>query len=249
MTRALGQYEFKKSTKMSTLFSSQEKYHHIHQQIVTCYPETYIWPLTSISKPQSSSTSFSSSCHCYLALYSDSFTEALRDHRSGRIISSTGRPEQVIGNFLNNHETLEFILYELKKHHYDVEVAAQDIAETQVHKFYMYNSYFGDNTSIILVDLGILGPSKGNILVEQERQGHGREDEGLDEEDSFKEREMINMEIMQMAEIDQDVGFGSRLSPLPHHYIHTHASSKSVMVHASAEKEQEDAEINPDLLF
>ena len=36
----------------------------------------------------------------------------------------------------------------------DVSLAAQDIAEKQVHKFHMYNTFFGDNTSIILVDLG-----------------------------------------------------------------------------------------------
>lgn len=40
---------------------------------------------------------------CFLALYSDSFTEALRDHRSGRIVAGTGRPEQVIGK--NSIET------------------------------------------------------------------------------------------------------------------------------------------------
>jgi hypothetical protein len=129
---------------------------------VTCYPQTYRWPYSSFAAASAvpdlmneGNNLLGRSNRCYLALYSDSFTEALRDHRSGRIVASTGRPEQVIGNFLSNQETVEFLLYELKKNAYEVEVAAQDIAETQVHKFFMYNSYFGDNTSIILVDLGM----------------------------------------------------------------------------------------------
>lgn len=61
-----------------------------------------------------------------------------------------------VGNFLTNVETLEFILYELKRFQLDVHSAAQDIAEKQVHKFHFYKSFFGDNTSIILVDLCLI---------------------------------------------------------------------------------------------
>eukprot|EP01035_Chromulina_nebulosa_P018326 gene18326-24016_t len=128
VTRAIGQYEFKKNKSFSN-------------QIVTSLPQTYIWER------------FGDVAIDFLAIYSDSLTEALRDHRAGKIIPMTGRPEQVIGNFLTNEDALQFIFPILQSNNYSVDISAKEIALKQVKKFHMFNSFFGDNTSIVLVDL------------------------------------------------------------------------------------------------
>lgn len=137
VTRAMGQYEFKK-----------DNLDDISKHVVTAEPQVYIWPRYEYDMNGIRSNRFD-----FLTLYSDSFTEALRDHRSGKILSQTGRCEQVIGNFLTNQEALLFIDYELRKNNYDVITTSSKVVLKQVNKFFMYDNFFGDNTTIILVDL------------------------------------------------------------------------------------------------
>ena len=89
----------------------------------------------------------------YLALYSDSFTEALMDHPTSQIDDKAGRRPQIIGNSLENEAVMVLFSTVLTELGYNAQISAQQLVEKQVKKFSFNGKYFGDNTSLILVDL------------------------------------------------------------------------------------------------
>jgi len=133
VSRAFGQYEFKQGKAPE-------------DQIVTCIPQTYIWNMRSIREaagPQA---------RLFLSLFSDSFTEALGDHRGGALMDG-GRPVQIIGNFLEHSDACFMISDVLSKHAFKPREAAPILANLQANKFLFCGNYHGDNTSILLSSL------------------------------------------------------------------------------------------------
>jgi serine/threonine protein phosphatase PrpC len=89
----------------------------------------------------------------FLAMYSDSFTEALCDHPEGLVDKETGRPTQIITNCLSNQTVLVLFRDVLKSNNYNCAVSAEQLAIKQQNKFQFNGSFHGDNTSLILVDV------------------------------------------------------------------------------------------------
>ena len=162
LTRAFGQVEFKLGVEEE-------------QQIVNCQATVDVWNIRQVlaecSQPRTNHMRVdvidknksdnievdtdledNTGGRLYLALYSDSFTEALTDHPAGTI-DSTGRPTQIISNSLSNEDVMVFFSDKLQKCEYDVQRSADYLAEQQVNKFLFNGLYHGDNTSLVLVDL------------------------------------------------------------------------------------------------
>ena len=74
---------------------------------------------------------------------------------------------------------MRFIHYELKKDDYNVELAASNLALKQVNKFNMYGSFYGDNTSILLVDLTAKFHELRLEKLQVQEQGGGGEGSGI----------------------------------------------------------------------
>ncbi len=88
-----------------------------------------------------------------LALYSDSFTEALCDLPGSEKDENTYRPRQVIKNCLSNETVMVLFSEVLRSNSFNCAVSAEKLAAKQVKKFLFNGQYYGDNTSLILVDL------------------------------------------------------------------------------------------------
>lgn len=89
----------------------------------------------------------------FLALYSDSFTEALCDLPGSEKDETTHRPRQVIKNCLSNETVLVLFSEVLRSNKFNCSVSAEMLAAKQAKKFLFNGKYYGDNTSLILVDL------------------------------------------------------------------------------------------------
>jgi serine/threonine protein phosphatase PrpC len=87
-----------------------------------------------------------------MALYSDSFSEAVVNNPLGDKEAS-GRPRQIIQNILPNTVIAKYFASVYNDSYGDLDIAARSIASRQTSKFLFDGKYHGDNTSIVLVDL------------------------------------------------------------------------------------------------
>lgn len=148
LTRAFGQVDFKLNVDAE-------------DRIVNACPQTYVWSREQLreechSIPRIDTLSgdvIEETPRLYLALYSDSFTEALMDHPTRQIDDKAGRRPQIIGNSLENEAVMVLFSTVLTELGYNAQLSAQQLVEKQVKKFCFNGKYFGDNTSLILVDL------------------------------------------------------------------------------------------------
>jgi len=125
VSRAFGQASYKKDI-------------HVKKQIITAEPDLYVWDKQD---------------GMMLALFSDSLTEEIGLHPSGRILAN-GKPERIIQNSLTNEDVLKKIGKSLVDHDFDISAAVRDCVETQAKKFLSPSgNHQGDNTTLILVDL------------------------------------------------------------------------------------------------
>ena len=89
----------------------------------------------------------------FLALYSDSFTEALCDLPGSKKDENTYRPLQIIKNCLSNETVMVLFSEVLRSNNFNCATSAEILASKQAKKFLFNGKYHGDNTSLILVDL------------------------------------------------------------------------------------------------
>ena len=75
------------------------------------------------------------------------------DHPTRQIDDKAGRRPQIIGNSLENEAVMVLFSTVLTELGYNAQLSAQQLVEKQVKKFCFNGKYFGDNTSLILVDL------------------------------------------------------------------------------------------------
>ena len=167
ITRAFGQVGFKQGLKRE-------------EQVLSGAPQTYIWSRIALQEEmkqhfndkmnrkahkfarqsdvkssfeQQRLSKVPSRPHLFLAMYSDSFTEALCDHPGGLLEETTGRPKQIITNCLSNETVLVLFSDVLRSNDYNCAVSADYLAQKQQNKFQFGGQCYGDNTSLILVDL------------------------------------------------------------------------------------------------
>lgn len=170
VTRAFGQVDFKKGV-------NEEDY------VVCGAPQTYIWARDviqeemhrrfeeTVSRKTSKLSSEADAAirssfekerierkipdrpRLFLAMYSDSFTEALCDHPRGELDPATQRPKQIIANCLSNETVLVLFSDVLRSNDFNCGVSAEYLAQKQQNKFQFGGRFYGDNTSLILVDL------------------------------------------------------------------------------------------------
>lgn len=170
ITRAFGQVDFKRGI-------NEEDY------VVCGAPQTYIWARDTlqgemqtrfeekVSRKSSQLTSevdvtvrssfeqqrlehkIPDRPRLFLAMYSDSFTEALCDHPRGELDAATKRPKQIITNCLSNETVLVLFSDVLRSNEFNCGVSAEYLAQKQQNKFQFEGKFYGDNTSLILVDL------------------------------------------------------------------------------------------------
>ena len=126
ITRAFGHRNYKNNTPPN-------------QQIISSFPQTYIWNRTS---------------DMMLVLCSDSFTEAI-----------CSEPKIMIRNILENEDILKAISKCVEECKYDIKSAVNMLCDRQIEKFnFPRQGYAGDNTSIILIDFSALSTSSSSPI-------------------------------------------------------------------------------------
>lgn len=89
----------------------------------------------------------------FLALYSDSFTEAVIDSLTAPPDPITNRPQQIIANTVPHDQVAFRLSAALQRHDYHATKAATQLCRAQVDLFRIGGAYCGDNTSLILAAL------------------------------------------------------------------------------------------------
>ena len=89
----------------------------------------------------------------FLALYSDSFTEAVIDSLTAPIDPITNRPPQLIANTVPHDQVVFRLSAALQRQEYHATRAATQLCRSQVGLFRIGGAYCGDNTSLILAAL------------------------------------------------------------------------------------------------